>query len=84
VTSPSQPKADAGIAPLGRPAAYLAELIGTFGLVLFIVLVLSVSAPTPFGLGGPDFAVVGLVHAFALMLLIAALGSVSGGHSTRG
>jgi hypothetical protein len=70
VTTPSQPKADAGIAPLGRPAAYLAELIGTFGLVLFIVLVLSVSAPAPLGLGGPDFAVVGLVHAFALMLLI--------------
>jgi glycerol uptake facilitator protein len=80
VTAPSQPKPDAGIAPLGRPAAYLAELIGTFGLVLFIVLVLSVSAPAPVGLGGPDFAVVGLVHAFALMLLIAALGTVCGGH----
>jgi MIP family channel proteins len=80
VTTPSQPKADAGIAPLGRPAAYVAELIGTFGLVLFIVLVLTVSAPAPFGLGGPNFAVVGLVHAFALMLLIAALGTVCGGH----
>jgi MIP family channel proteins len=80
VTTPSHTKADAGIAPLGRPAAYLAELIGTFGLVLFIVLVLSVSARAPAGLGGPNFAVVGLVHAFALMLLIAALGSVCGGH----
>jgi MIP family channel proteins len=80
VTSPSSSKADAGIAPLGRPAAYAAELAGTFGLVLFIVLVLSVSAPAPIGLGGPNFAVVGLVHAFALMLLIAALGTVSGGH----
>jgi aquaporin-4 len=67
-------------APLGRRAAYAAELIGTFGLVLFIVLVLTVSAPPPLGLGGPNFAVVGLVHAFALMLLIAALGGVSGGH----
>jgi MIP family channel proteins len=70
----------AGIAPLGRPAAYAAELIGTFGLVLFIVLVLTVSAPAPAGLGGPNFAVVGLVHAFALMLLIATLGSVCGAH----
>jgi hypothetical protein len=51
-----QTPARAGIAPLGRPAAYLAELIGTFGLVLFIVLVLTVSAPTPVGIGGPNFA----------------------------
>jgi MIP family channel proteins len=70
----------AGVAPLGRPTAYAAELIGTFGLVLFIVLVLTVSAPTPIGIGGPNFAVVGLVHAFVLMLLIAALGSVCGAH----
>jgi MIP family channel proteins len=70
----------AGVAPLGRPAAYTAELIGTFGLVLFIVLVLTISASPPAGLGGPDWAVVGLVHAFALMLLIAALGGASGAH----
>jgi MIP family channel proteins len=69
-----------GVAPLGRPAAYAAELIGTFGLVLFIVLVLTISAPVPFGIGGPNFAVVGLVHAFALMILIAALGGASGAH----
>jgi glycerol uptake facilitator protein len=67
-------------APLGRPVAYAAELIGTFGLVLFIVLVLTLSAPRPLGIGGPDFAVVGLVHAFALMLLIASLGVASGAH----
>jgi MIP family channel proteins len=70
----------AGVAPLGRPAAYAAELIGTFGLVLFIVFVLTISAPPPIGLGGPDFAVVGLVHAFALMLVIAALAGVCGAH----
>lgn len=69
-----------GVAPLGRPAAYAAELIGTFGLVLFIVLVLTISAPPPLGLGGPDFAVVGLVHAFVLMLLITALGGACGAH----
>jgi MIP family channel proteins len=67
-----------GVAPLGRPVAYAAELIGTFGLVLFIVLVLTVSPPPP--LGGPNFAVVGLVHAFALMLLIAALAGACGAH----
>jgi MIP family channel proteins len=70
----------AGVAPLGRPAAYAAELIGTFGLVLFIVLVLTISVGTPLGLGGPNFAVVGLVHAFALMLVIAALAGVCGAH----
>ena len=69
-----------GVAPLGRRAAYAAELIGTFGLVLFIVLVLTDSAPSPVGLGGPDFAVVGLVHAFALTMLIAALAGVCGAH----
>jgi MIP family channel proteins len=71
-----------GIAPLGRRAAYAAEMIGTFGLVLFIVLILTISAPPPLGIGigGPNFAVVGLVHAFALMLLIAALGGACGGH----
>jgi MIP family channel proteins len=70
----------AGVAPLGRPAAYAAELIGTFGLVLFIVLILTDSVSSPLGIGGPNFAVVGLVHAFALMMLIAALGGVCGGH----
>jgi MIP family channel proteins len=69
-----------GVAPLGRRTAYTAELIGTFGLVLFIVLVLTISAPSPIGIGGPNFAVVGLVHAFALMILIAALGGACGGH----
>jgi len=65
-----------GVAPLGRRAAYTAELIGTFGLVL----ILTVSAPSPIGIGGPNFAVVGLVHAFALMILIAALGGACGAH----
>ncbi len=81
MNAPSErPDRRAGIAPAGRPAAYAAELLGTFGLVVFIVLVLSISAPAPLGLGGPDFAVVGLVHAFALMLLIAAFNGVCGAH----
>jgi MIP family channel proteins len=81
VNAPSdRPLPAAGVAPLGRPAAYAAELIGTFGLVLFIVLVLTISASPPAGIGGPNFAVVGLVHAFALMLFIAALGGACGAH----
>jgi MIP family channel proteins len=81
VNAPSDSRrAASGVAPLGRPVAYAAELVGTFGLVLFIVLVLTLSAPSPLGIGGPDFAVVGLVHAFALMLLIASLGAACGGH----
>jgi MIP family channel proteins len=77
--SGSRPSAP-GTAPLGRPAAYAAELLGTFGLVLFIVLVLTISAPAPLGLGGPDFVLVGLVNAFALMFLIATLGGACGTH----
>jgi MIP family channel proteins len=71
---------DAGVAPLGRPAAYAAELIGTFGLVLFIVLVLTVALSGLHGGASPDWVLVGLVHAIALTLLIAALGAASGGH----
>jgi MIP family channel proteins len=77
-TARSLPRA--GVAPLGRPAAYAAELVGTFGLVLSIVLVLTVSTAPPFGAFGPSLAVIGLVHAFALMLLIAALAGVCGAH----
>jgi MIP family channel proteins len=81
VNAPSaRPAPGAGVAPFGRAAAYGAELIGTFGLVLFIVLVLTVSTAAPFGALGPSLAVIGLVHAFVLMLLIAALGSVCGAH----
>jgi aquaporin Z len=64
---------------MNRTRAYTAELIGTFGLVLFIVLVLT-TATTVHAAGGPNFALIGLVHAFTLMLLVAALGAVSGGH----
>jgi MIP family channel proteins len=56
--------------------AYVAEFIGTFILVFFITMVLSVAA----GLGVTDFAVIGLVHAFVLMMLIHSLGGASGAH----
>lgn len=54
--------------------AYLAELIGTFVLVMAITMIVS--------LAGPDgnFVLIGLVHIFALAMLIYTLGAVSGGH----
>jgi MIP family channel proteins len=61
-----------------RPAAYAAELVGTFLLVLFIGLILASNSPG--GLGATDFAVVGLLHAFLLTMLIATLGALSGAH----
>jgi MIP family channel proteins len=64
-------------------ASYLAEFLGTFLLVLFISLVVSlfVQAPTQ-ALPAPfiDWTVIGLVHAFALFLLIQTLALVSGAH----
>ena len=59
-------------------SAYIAELVGTFLLVLFITLVVSVYARA--GIGTPEFAVIGLLHAFLLMMLIQTLGGLSGAH----
>jgi MIP family channel proteins len=59
-------------------SAFVAELIGTFLLVLFIVLVVSVYSDG--GLGYTDMAVVGLVYAFALMMIVATIGAASGAH----
>lgn len=61
----------------GAPA-YIAELLGTFVLVVFIGLVVSISSKG--GLGYTDWAVIGLVHAFVLALLVAALAGASGAH----
>lgn len=60
------------------PAAYFSEFLGTMILVLFIALILAVNSKA--GLGFTDFAVIGLVHAFALATLIATLAGVSGAH----
>jgi glycerol uptake facilitator protein len=71
--------------------AYLAELVGTFLLVLFIALIVSVytlalaAGPAAaraggFSFSGANFAVIGLLHAFLLMMLIQTLGPTSGGH----
>jgi glycerol uptake facilitator protein len=61
----------------GLPA-YVAELVGTFLLVLFVALIVSVYARG--GISTPEFAVIGLLHAFVLMMLIQTLGGVSGAH----
>jgi glycerol uptake facilitator protein len=63
--------------------AYVAELVGTFVLVLFITLVVSVYTLHPQGatfVAGGTFVTIGLLHAFVLMMLIQTLGGVSGGH----
>ncbi len=62
-------------------AAYIAELLGTFFLVLIVGTVVTLFVSTaPDAQTGSDFAVVGLVHAFGLFALILAFGAVSGGH----
>jgi MIP family channel proteins len=63
-------------------AAYIAELVGTFFLVLVVgtVVTLYVSVGGAAAQFGSDFAVVGLVHALVLFLLVTAFGRVSGGH----
>jgi glycerol uptake facilitator protein len=70
------------------PAAYVAELIGTFGLVVAITMAVVNFAPAPVQqtAGAPafqpfqDFAVIGLVHAFVLFFLIQTLAVMSGAH----
>ena len=68
------------------PAAYIAEFIGTFALVFAITMsvVLFAPAPTPQAgiVGSPfqDFAVIGLVHVFALFMLIQTMAIISGAH----
>ena len=57
--------------------AYIAEFVGTFLLVLFIALAVTVYAG---GGGSPDLVAIALVHTFGLMMLIATLGGTSGAH----
>lgn len=60
------------------PDAYAAEFIGTFLLVLFIGIILSLS--TAEGLGFTDWSVIGLLHFLLLAMLIYTVGHASGGH----
>jgi MIP family channel proteins len=69
-------------APERGPAAFLAEFIGTFALVFFITLTLSLYVKPPVNGVQPfiDFSVIGLVHAFLLFMLVQTLAVVSGAH----
>src|SRR5258705_7713189 len=66
------------------PAAYVAELVGTFMLVFAITMVVSlyVTVPTPNSPVQPfiDWSGIGLVHAFVLFMLIQTLAVISGAH----
>ena len=63
-------------------SAYIAEFIGTFGLVFFVTMALSLflkpatQGVEPF----IDWSVIGLVHVFVLFMLIQTLAIVSGAH----
>ena len=65
------------------PAAYIAELIGTFVLVFAITMVFSIYV-TPASSANPapfvHWEVVGLVHTFVLFMLIQTLAVISGAH----
>jgi MIP family channel proteins len=65
-------------------SAYIAEFIGTFGLVFFVTMAVSifVAAPPEQGLPQPfvDWSVIGFVHVFVLFMLIQTLALVSGAH----
>jgi glycerol uptake facilitator protein len=58
--------------------AFIAEFLGTFLLVTFICFIVTIHSKA--GLGVADFAVIGLVHFFALTVLIVTLGDISGAH----
>lgn len=73
-----RPVARATDSPLGGISAYLAEFVGTLTLVFVVTMVVVVNSAG--GIGVTDFAVIGLVHAFILMLLIHSLGGASGAH----
>jgi MIP family channel proteins len=67
------------------PAAYVAEFIGTFFLVLFITMAVSIfvqqaDPQTPGVQPFIDWSVIGLVHVFVLFVLIQTLALVSGAH----
>ena len=74
----ARPAARAADSPSGGVAAYAAEFIGTLMLVFVVAMVVIVNSGA--GLGVTDWAVLGLVHAFVLMLLIVSLGGASGAH----
>jgi MIP family channel proteins len=83
------PMAEVPDPPERGPAAYVAEFIGTFGLVFFVCAVVTLYAHPEIPAAQPglpatqpfqDWSVIGLTHAFVLFFLIQALAIVSGAH----
>ena len=70
----------APVLPLGTAPAYAAELLGTFVLVLFIVLAVLGDGTGAAGLGNFDIVLIALTHGFALFVLMRSLGAASGAH----
>jgi MIP family channel proteins len=68
--------------PERGPAAFVAEFIGTFALVFFITMVVSLYVSPPVNGQQPfiDFSVIGLVHVLVLFMLVQTLAVVSGAH----
>lgn len=60
--------------PERGPAAYIAELIGTFALVFFICMAVTIYV------GSGEFLTIGIVHIFVLFMLIQTLAVVCGAH----
>jgi glycerol uptake facilitator protein len=79
---PAEPAADTYVER--GLAAYMAEFIGTFALVFFVTMVVSlfVTPPSPNQAVQPfiDWSVIGLVHVFVLFMLIQTLAVISGAH----
>ncbi len=83
------PMAEVPDPPERGPAAYVAEFIGTFGLVFFICAVVTLYALPEIPAAQPglpatqpfqDWSVIGLAHVFILFALIQALAIASGAH----
>src|SRR3954468_16532217 len=84
-----RPLAEIPEPPHRAPASYLAEFVGTFGLVFFICAIVTLYAHPEIPAAQPglpatqpfqDWSVIGLTHAFILFALIQALAVVSGAH----
>src|SRR3954451_6479917 len=68
--------------PERATAAFVHEFIGTFTLVFFVTMVVSLFVSPPVNGQQPfiDFSVIGLVHVLVLFMLVQTLGIVSGAH----
>ncbi len=64
------------------PAAFVAEFIGTFTLVFFVTMVVSLFVTPPVNGQQPfiDFSVIGLVHVLVLFMIVETIAVVSGAH----